>query len=114
MQEACWVWLPFGPQGVRGLGFRVQVQHLKSEHSLVKQLVKGWNKTPPTQETHNIEKIQSPLNTFPVGLKLKVQLAENPKFNSQTGEGGVGGGGPSFGVVLEANFPSQGGTFEKP
>ena len=38
-----------------GLGFRVQ--HLKSEHSLVKQLVKCWNKTPPTQETHNIEKI---------------------------------------------------------
>ena len=85
---------------VQGLGFRVQ--HLKSEHSLVEQLVKGWNKTPPTQETHNIEKIQSPLNTFPVGLKLKVQLAEKPKSNSQTGEGGVGG---AFGVVLEANFP---------
>ena len=57
---------------------------LKSEHSLVKQLVKRWNKNPPTQETHNIEKIQSSLNTFPVGLKLKVQLAQNAKSNSQT------------------------------
>ena len=60
---------------VWGLGFRVQ--HLKSEHLLVKQLVKRWNKTPPTQETHNIEKIQSSLNTFPVGFKLKVQLTQN-------------------------------------
>ena len=69
----------------------MRVQHLKSEHSLVKQLVKGWNKTPPTQETHNIEKIQSSLNTFPVGLKLKVQLAQNPIIRRVGGrEGGWG------------------------
>ena len=58
-------WVPvLGYPGFRVLGFRVQ--HLKSEHSLVKQLVKRWKKNPPTQKTHNIEKIQSSLNTFPI------------------------------------------------
>ena len=43
-----------------GLGFWAgfRVQHLKSEHALVKQ---------------------RSFNTFPEGLKLKVQWAQNPK-----------------------------------